>query len=170
MYPTPQSPTPQSPTPLSARLRRALPSTLLAVGALALYFGVGIDHDALPTVLSGVPLPLRLGLTALATALAGWRTAVHLLSLRRLDPAAPDLGVQRVRALVLALRAALLGACAAALGLGWLHDSASLTGLALVIGLEELYETTMVLGVLELASATERGEWELPAWGPRGVR
>lgn len=50
-----------------------------------------------------------------------------------------------------ALRLALAGIALVVLGLGWLAEVSWLGNLALVFGLEELYETTMVVGCLRWA-------------------
>ncbi len=55
-----------------------------------------------------------------------------------------------------ALRFALLGGCAVLLLAGLVQDDRTLVGLALIIGLEELYETTMVLGLLRMGLRMER--------------
>ena len=149
---------------LSPRVRSALPSTLLAVGSLAVLLTSGAGIVDLITLLDGIPMPVRVTATATAIGLSTWRTVTHLVRLGRLDPAAADHGVAQVRSLALALRAALLGGSSAALLSGFVQDSEFLVGLALVVGLEELYETTMVLGLLELAARGEQGALDVPEW------
>jgi len=56
--------------------------------------------------------------------------------------------------MVRALRLALTGACVIALGAGLALDTAALIVPAIIIGLEELYETSMVLAVLNKAKAS----------------
>ena len=54
-------------------------------------------------------------------------------------------------------RAALMAACALAIALGWLYDNEAAVGLGFWIGLEEFYETSMVLGLLHMGIAGIRG-------------
>lgn len=149
---------------MSRRFVHALPSTLVAVGSLALLLALGAGQIDLIGLLDAVPAPARWLLAAGATLLSTWRMVVHGHRLGRVDPRDTGAGVEQVRHLARALRAALLGGTSAALLSGWLLDSDVLVGLALVVGLEELYETTMVLGLLELAARGERGELDVPEW------
>jgi len=155
---------------MSDRLRRALPPTLIAVGSLALLLMLGAGTIDLIALLDAIPPWVRFVGTPLAAGLALWRTGVHLHRLFTMDRDADHTGVVQVRHLALALRAALLGGSLAALLSGWIVDSDTLVGLALVIGLEELYETTMVLGLLEMAARGERGDLEVPEWRVPGTR
>lgn len=52
------------------------------------------------------------------------------------------------------LRAVLVGGALAAAGLGWLHGSPTIVGLACVIGLEELLETSVVIAALRSQDRT----------------
>ncbi len=58
--------------------------------------------------------------------------------------------------LAAALRLALAGLALVALGLGWLFEAPAIVTLAWVFGLEELYETSAVLGLLRWG---ERNAW-----------
>lgn len=103
--------------------------------------------ETLTTLLAAVPDHWRV-LGALAV------LAVFLLDLAvaarrfRAEPPGETRPLRRLRHLVRGLRAALVGGAALAVAVGVLTDAGTLVGLALVIGLEELYETTMVLAVL----------------------
>ena len=66
--------------------------------------------------------------------------------------------LRQLRHLVRALRWALVGGSAALLGAGLVRDDETLVGLGIIIGLEELYETTMVLGLLRMGLRIERRE------------
>ena len=103
--------------------------------------------DAIPLALTELPTAWRVaGAAVVAIVFAAdlWRVGRRY----RAEPAGPALELRRLRHLVRGLRAVLVGGCAALVGAGLLLDAGALVGLALVIGLEELYETTMVLGLL----------------------
>jgi len=134
---------------MSTRLPSALPSVLLAAGSLALLLAIGAGHIDLIGILDAIPSWLRHGGALLVGVLSTWRTVVHFRRATATSDETHEGGLARVRHLTLALRAGLLGLSAVALVSGWLTDSDTLVGLALVIGLEELYETTIVLGILD---------------------
>jgi hypothetical protein len=147
---------------LSSRVVTVGVPAAIAIGSLALLLMLGAGVVDLVAVLDAIPPVVRWVGTPVVAALAMWRTVVHAGRLARAT--GDDTGVEQVRHLALALRAALLGGSLVALLSGWVTDSDLLVGLALVVGLEELYETTMVLGLLELARRGERGELDVPVW------
>lgn len=57
-------------------------------------------------------------------------------------------GAARALALTRLLRAAILGACATTAVAAWLHDATTVAALALVIGVEEAWETSVVVAAL----------------------
>jgi len=103
--------------------------------------------DAITLALTDLPTAWRVAGAALVVLVFGvdlWRAGRRT----RAEPPGPALELRRLRHRVRGLRAVLVGGCAALVGAGLLLDAGALVGLALVIGLEELYETTMVLGLL----------------------
>ena len=108
--------------------------------------------EAVPVdVRSGVALALAVACFAgIFRSIADWRAVKDGLLVE----------IRRLRHLVRALRFALMAACLAAIGIGWLMDAEAPVGLGIWIGLEELYETTMVLGLLRLAERMERKAME----------
>lgn len=59
-----------------------------------------------------------------------------------------DVGATRALVLTRLLRAAILGVCATTAVVAWLHDATTIAALALVIGLEEAWETSVVVAAL----------------------
>jgi len=76
----------------------------------------------------------------------------------RREPPGETCELRRLLHIVGALRAGLLALCAAGLAVGWWMNINVLVGLAMVIGLEELYETTMVMTVLRFGVRNETRE------------
>lgn len=102
---------------------------------------------------SPLTIDLLLALGAALTLAAAWVGARAY----RAPPRAPD-HLARWLLAVRALRLGLSGLCLLGLGLGLTLGTAALTVPAIVIGLEELYETTAVITVLKRAQRQARGE------------
>jgi hypothetical protein len=71
------------------------------------------------------------------------------------EPNGENLELRRLRHYVGALRAFLVGLCSAVFSTGLILDIEALVGLALIIGLEELYETTMLMGLIRFGMHME---------------
>jgi hypothetical protein len=92
----------------------------------------------------GPALLVALGLAIVAVGSWRHRVAWHL----------PVTSRASTLPLACALRACLVGGAIAAAGLGWLSGSTTVVGLACVIGLEELLETSVVIAALRAQART----------------
>lgn len=115
--------------------------------------------DVMIDTLLAVPLWLRL-LAAVAVALPCGAGVHHAIRAAGREPDGPQVELRQLRHLVRALRFLLVGGSALLLAAGAVRDDRTLVGLALIIGLEELYETTMVLALLRMGLRMERAHDE----------
>lgn len=108
-------------------------------------------------MLFALPAPVRIIGTLLLVAAGIWG-GVRAVRAAGREPEGETQQLRQLRHLVRALRWALIGGSAALLGTGLVRDDETLVGLGIIIGLEELYETTMVLAVLRMGLRIERKE------------
>ena len=113
--------------------------------------------DALNQVFATIPTTTR-SLGAGVLVLVCVVVLMGRLRAAQTEPPGETFALRRLFHFVGALRAGLLGLCFAGLAVGWLMNANTLVGLAVVIGLEELYETTMVMAVLRFGLRNDTRE------------
>lgn len=92
--------------------------------------------------------PLVLQIVALSLGAAALVRAIHLGWRSATLGAVEAREIRRLILLARTVRAGLVGLCLVGLGLGWIFELKTLTLASVVIGLEELYETGVVIAVL----------------------
>jgi hypothetical protein len=107
-------------------------------------------HEILHSVRSNASALLLLGV-GLVLLVRGLRRGIHALQRGSGDPL-------KALALVRGYRIAISGVCLSAYSLGWWWQSATLRTVALVIGLEEIAESSFYLAALKRAPTSWRAD------------